>query len=158
MALLLIQALIAESAFTEANSPSYLKCNKSCSKERVDCTNECRVDYIRNRRRFMECATECTEDFVECNDECRCLISCDNNKSKCLTGCRSKSNYWSRRRCAYYCNDEFAECYDECMWWLYHSDNRSVTPLSRYTFKINVDCYTQRVENPVYFIIFTVDE
>lgn len=156
MALLLIQALIAESAFTEANSPSYLKCNKSCLKERVDCTNECRVDYIRNRRGFMECATECKEDFVECNDECRCLISCDNNKSKCLTGCRSKSNYWSRRRCAYYCNDEFAECYDECLWWLYHPDDIPVTPLSRYTF--NVDCYTQRVENPVYFIIFTVDE
>lgn len=88
--------MIVEFVFIEVNFLFYFKCNKLCLKERVDCMNECCVDYIWNRRGFMECVIECKEDFVECNDECCCLIFCDNNKLKCLIGCWLKSNYWSR--------------------------------------------------------------
>ncbi|XP_048768252.1 uncharacterized protein LOC125674925 [Ostrea edulis] len=86
-------------------------CDKACQRERVSCTNKCRIEYLRNRREFLECSLECKEDYQEC---CECFVECDQEKTECLMDCRDVTNPWERRECTKECRDELQECKFDC--------------------------------------------
>ncbi|XP_061177302.1 uncharacterized protein LOC133186038 [Saccostrea echinata] len=110
--------LLTLSTLTEGSSVFVtVKCNRECTKEKLDCSNECRMgDEDFERLESLQCLKECKVKTEACEKVCACGDQCAQKLSACKTSCKNHTfqTKHDKRECLAECYFDAEQCGEMC--------------------------------------------
>lgn len=96
-------------------SPSK-RCNTECDRETLECSANCRMEDVLDKREVMGCLRECKLQTATCENTCTCLTNCTTRMKDCDKRCRAHpfQNSHDRRECQAECSYEAEQCGNKC--------------------------------------------
>lgn len=114
--LMCLAVLLSACFADESMKSTVIRCNHECSREKYECSANCRMEDVLDKPDVLSCLADCKTKSETCDTTCICQTDCASRMKGCGQLCKTHRFQTShnRKECYAECSYETEQCRSKC--------------------------------------------